>query len=508
MANIGVGSERISRITGYNLSKGNKAVPSQNLPISIAVIGEINTANDPSVTYNVGVEVTSAQQAGTLFGFGSPIHRALSILRPAGGGVGGIPTIVYPIEAAGGAVATVKTITPTGTATGNGTHSVIVAGRKFLNDGRYDIVVASGDTAVEISTKIYDAVNAVLSAPVTAAVNSPVTRAALTAKWAGASSDFNISIDTNGNDLGITYAFATTSAGAGVPAVTTALTNFGSRWNNMIVNCIGTDSTTLNSYETWNGIPDQETPSGRYVGTIMKPAVVFSGSTLADPSTLTSARSIQCTNAICPAPNSPAFPFEAAANHVALYAVIAQNNPHLSAIGKKYPDMPVPSDGVIGVMSDYNDRDRIVKLGCGTVDLVAGVYEIQDAVTTYRPDGEVPPKFRYVRDLFVDFNIRYGYYLLELTFVIDKVIAADTAIVSASNVIKPKGWKQILFGYAVNLEQRALIARASYMQDLITVSIASDNPNRINTEFAYERTGIVIISSTMAFADAYFGETN
>jgi phage tail sheath gpL-like len=180
----------------------------------------------------------------------------------------------------------------------------------------------------------------------------------------------------------------------------------------------------------------------------------------------------------------------------------------LSAIGKKYPDMPVPADGVIGVMSDYNDRDRIVKLGCGTVDLVAGVYEIQDAVTTYRPEGEVPPKFRYVRDLFVDFNIRYGYYLLELNFVIDKVIAADTAIVSASNVIKPKGWKQILFGYATSLEQRALIARASYMQERTTVSIASDNPNRINTEFAYERTGIVIISSTMAFADAYFGETN
>lgn len=167
--------------------------------------------------------------------------------------------------------------------------------------------------------------------------------------------------------------------------------------------------------------------------------------------------------------------------------------------------MPVPSDGVIGNMSTYTERDRIVKLGCSTVDLQDGAYVVQDMVTTYRPEGEEPPQWRYVRDLIVDFNIIYGYKILELANVIDKVIANDADVVTASNVIKPSQWKQILFAYAVSLADRALIADPTFMQDSITVAIDSSNPNRLNTEFSYKRTGRALISSTMAFSYFNYG---
>lgn len=507
MANIGVSSERLSRVAGFNLGPGNKAVASQNFPISIAILAEANRAYQTEVDFNVAKEVTSAEQAGRLYGWGSPIHQIMAILRPTSGDlVGGIPTVVYPIAEAGSAAAAVKSIAATGTATGNGTHTVVIAGRRFKNSGRYDITVLRNDTAAMIATKIYDAVNAVLEAPVTAALDSPVTKATLTAKWRGASSDFSVSVDTNGNDLGVTYAVTTDTAAAGIPAVTTALTNFGSRWNSLVINGIGSDSATMTAFESWNGIPSNETPTGRYIGTTFKPAIVFTGSTLANPSNITSDRRNNCTICIAPAPNSAGFAFEAAANMVAAYAPIAQNNPHLDLTGRNYPDMPVPADGVIGVMSSYNERDAISKLGCSTVDLVAGVYQVQDMVTTYRPEGDANPKFKYPRDLVVDFNIYWTYRLQEILYVIDKVIVADGKTVTASNTISPKKWLQRIASMAQDFERRALVARADYMIERSTCSIDSSNPNRLNTELSYERTGRVIISSTMAFADSYFGE--
>jgi len=505
MSNIGVGAERISRIVGYNVSAGNKATNSPNLPISIAILGQMNSANESGFDFSVPYTVTSAQQAGDLFGYGSPIHRIVSILRPQNGGVGGIPTVVYPVQKADSSATNTKTITPTGTATTNTTHTIVIAGRRAL-DVRFDINIQTGDGAADISAKIADVISNSLSAPVVATLDSPVTLAVLGAKWSGLSSEFQLSVDTNGNAAGITYAIAETTPAAGVPSVTAALALIGNTWQNIIINAVGSDSTTLSAFEAWNGIPSQTAPTGRYTGTIMRPAVVFTGSTLADPSSLTSGRRNNCTICIAPAPLSKGFAFEAAANMVALYAPVAQNNPHIGAGGLNYPDMPVPADGVIGVMSDYNERDAIVKLGCSTVDLVAGVYQVQDMITTYRPIGDADPKFRYVRDLFVDWNIRFAYYIKELLYVVDKTITADGAIVAVGNVITPKRWKQILAALATEFERRALIARASYMIENTTVTINSTNPNRLDTEFAYERTGIANISSTMAFANSYFGE--
>jgi phage tail sheath gpL-like len=108
--------------------------------------------------------------------------------------------------------------------------------------------------------------------------------------------------------------------------------------------------------------------------------------------------------------------------------------------------------------------------------------------------------------LFVDWNIRYAYYLRELLYVVDKVITSDGAQVAVGNTITPKKWKQLLAALANEFERRALIARASYMIENTTVVVNSTNPNRLDTEFAYERTGVANISSTMAFANSYFGE--
>ena len=499
-----VGLERISRIVGYKIVKGDFSQVTPNLPQRIAILGEANTANQGTLDL-APKEITSAQQAGELYGFGSPIYSIMRILRPlSGGGLGGIPTFVYPQAVAAGAVAKAMTITPSGVATGNGTHTIKIAGRGGVDGVFYDINIVKDDNTALITAKIEDAINAVLGAPVDAI--STDYEATLTTKWKGlTANDLTVTVDTNDIALGITYVVNATAAGSATPSVQAALDLFGSNWNTIVVNSYGAVPSIMNTLEDFNGIPDPNNPTGRYAGIIMKPFIALTGSNIADPSSLTDARKLDVTIAICPAPLSPGFPFEAAANMTFLFAPQAQNSPHLDVAGQSYPDMPIPTDEVIGVQSEYNDRDAIVKKGSSTVDLIALKYQVQDFVTTYHPDGETPPQFRYARNLNLDFNVRFGYFLLEQINVVDRAIADNDDTVTASNVIKPKMWKQILDKYAIDLSTRALIVQPAFMQDSITVVISTTNPDRLETFFRYKRSGFARIASTNAEAGFNFG---
>jgi len=503
MASDAVGTELISRVVGYKITKGDFSNITPNLPQRIAIIGEANTANQAGLTTEP-VQITSAQQAGALFGYGSPIYNVMRILRPASGdGIGGIPTIVYP-QITGTATSKKFTITITGTATANNVHDVSISGRTSLDGSAYSVDVIVGDTPSIIANKIGDAISGVLGCPmsVVSVVAGVVT---VESKYKGLTAEsIKLALNTNGNTVGITYVIASTQSGSGTPAnILQSLELFGNDWNTIVINTYGTNSTVMDVLELFNGIPDPVSPTGRYTGIIMKPFIALTGSTAADDTTITDARKNEVTIAICPAPLSDGHPMEAAANMALLFGRTAQNTPHLDVAGRTYFDMPTPSS--IGLMESYINRDVFVKLGNSTVDLIGGKYRVQDFITTYHPIGETVPQFRYCRNLMLDFNIRFGYYLLEQINVVDKAIAADDAPVAVSGVIKPKGWKAILFTYADNLEARALIVDASFMQKSLLVSLGTTNPDRLETFFRYKRTGIARISSTTAEAGFNFG---
>jgi phage tail sheath gpL-like len=157
------------------------------------------------------------------------------------------------------------------------------------------------------------------------------------------------------------------------------------------------------------------------------------------------------------------------------------------------------------MMDDYQNRNFLVTKGNSTVLLNNGKYKVQDFITTYHPDGELPPQFRYVRNLMLDFNVRFAYYLLEQQYVVNHVIANDEDFVTAEKVIKPKIWKGVINNMVVSLIQRGLIADAQFTQDSITVSISSVNPDRLDSFFKYKRTGVARISATVAQAGFNFG---
>lgn len=498
-----VGTERISRVVGYKITKGNFSNVTPNLPQRIAILGEVNTTNQATVAFDEPREILSAQEAGQIYGYGSPIHMAMRILRPQAGGVGGIPTIVYPQAEASGAVANEQTITVTGTADANITHNVVIGGRAILDGGSYAVNIEDGDTPTDVAAKIADAVNGVLGSPFTAVAAVGVVT--LTAKFAGLTSqDLTVQVITGDEDAALTYAIAETAAGSGTPTVTAALNNFGDDWNTIVLNTYGLETSVLDELETFNGIPDPTNPTGRFAGIVMKPFVAVTGSVADEDTTITDARLNDVTIAVAPAPLSKGHPLEAAANMVVLFSRVSQNTPNLDVAGKTYPDMPTPTS--IGTMAVYNNRDAYVKKGNSTVSLSTGRYKIEDFVTTYHPVGELPPQFRYPRNLMLDFNVKFGYRILEEENVVDHSISNDDDPVEASKVVKPKQWTAILNQYAESLARRALIADPAFMQDSIDVSISTTNPDRFETSFKYKRTGFARISSTTAEAGFNFGE--
>lgn len=503
MSSNAIGVERVSRIIGYLLKKGNFSLTSPNLPQRIAILGEANTSHQATLDTEP-YEFTSLKQVGERYGYGSPLYSIARILRPVNGdGVAGIPTVIYPQAQAEIAGARSITVAPSGVATGNGTHFVVVAGRDNVDGSVYAIEVVEGDTAAEISDKIADAVNNVLASPVTA--DSSAYNATLTTKWKGQSANgLQVSIDTGDDDLGLSYAVAVSASGYGTPSISASLTSFGNIWNTIVINSYGTVSTIMSALEAYNGKPHDTLPTGRYTGNVWKPFIALTGSVADDPTEFTDERDEDVTIAICPAPASKGLPMEAAANMCVLFALVAQNNPHLDVCGQSYPDMPTPTTS-IGSMADYNSRDSFVKKGCSTVDLVSGRYQVQDFVTTYHPDGETPPQFRYCRNLNIDWNVRYGYYLKEQESVADHMIANNDDVVAVDSVIKPKQWIQIIGAYAEDLTNRGLTVDAAFMQASIEVGISTTNPDRLETFFRYKRSGVARITATTAEAGFNFG---
>lgn len=496
-----VGLERRSRVAGYKIKKGFFDLVTPNLPQVIAVLGEVNTANQGSVSYDRR-EITSAQQAGEIYGYGSPIHQIMRILRPISSeGVGGIPTVVFPQESDGSAFPTEIELTITGTATSNATHSLIINGRADVDFETYAFSVVQGDTPTEIASKMVDSVNSVLSSPVTATAIAGVVT--LVSKWVGiTSAEINVDFDVRGNSAGVTYAETKKNDGAGSVSLANFFEQLGNEWVTAVINPYAkSDSSTLSALEQFNGFPDPENPTGRYTGIVFKPFMAFFGETenlvqdLADI-TDAQARINQVTNVLCPAPNSKGFTYEAAANVVRLFARTMQDTPHLTINNQRYPDMPTPIDGIISGMADYNNRDFLVKKGCSTVTFENGSYVVQDLVTTYHPAGEVPLQYAYARNLNLDWNVRDGYSILENQNVKDHTILKDSQISNASKTVKPKQWQAVLYEYFEALGERALLRDPDFSKESLKVEVNSTNPDRFDTFFRYRRTGVARIQST------------
>lgn len=502
-----VGQERLSPTSGSELKKGNFAKSTSFLSQRVILLGAANTANQSTLDTNP-YQLTSASEAGDRYGYGSPMYAMARILFPPLGGdaIGGIPVIAIPQEEDSGATAAERTITVSGTATATVTHHLYINGRNNYDGKILDFTVSKSDTNDTVAAAINTLIGEVLALPITSTVASSVVTA--TTKFASLlAAGLNIEIETGLNDAGMSYTIGAVSGGTGSEDISDALATFDDdTWNTVVINPYGT--ATFDTLEAHNGNPDSKT--GRYSASVFKPYIAIWGSTLSSKTSLlaitnTSTRKAECTNALCLAPNSTGWAYEAAANGAVLFARNSQDTPELDSIEKAFPDMPLPLDGTIGDLKSYDNRDLMSKAGCSTTFIKDGKFQMQDFITTYNPDSDATKAYRYCRNLNIDWNVKHAHTLRQDAVVKGKALGADNQSYTTQNVIKPKSWIQELNAMFDDLAKKALIVDTDFSKESVEVGISDTNPDRLEDYFRYKRSGYARIKSTTAEAGFQLG---
>ncbi len=492
-----VESSRLSSILGYELVKGTASVSSGILPQRLAILGERNTDKTSAPSK---LNATSVTQVADAYGFGSPMHL-MALILDASGVLGKIETVFYLVAEAAGATARVQPITVTGTPTKASTQYIRIGGK------RLNYSVLTTDDADAILGKIKTAIEAWSDSPVTVGMVAAGS-VDLTLKWKGETGqDLSVGFDQD-TDIGLTYALGVETAGTGGTSPAAALANFSTDWNTVVVNGLAVNSTNLNAYEAFIGNPTDKT--GRYDSEEWKPCVAVSGSTLATVSALTAltdARDEQVANVVMSCGDSLSMPCEIAAAAAGLAALGMNSDRKFDMIGKKLGGIVPPIDLAIGELSEYPNRDLAVKGGSSTAKLNGSQYEVIDFVTTYHPDGENPAQFRYVRNLVgIDYNVKFSVRFNEELFLKGKTILPDSNPSQADNVIKPKQWLAILNNNVFKVfENDGAFGEVGYSLENAVIEINSSNPDRIDTEFPYKRSGTVRISSVSGVANFTLG---
>lgn len=461
------------------------------LPQRVAVIGQ---GNSLAVYDTTKRQVTSAVEAGNLYGFGSPIHLAVRQLLPVNGdGVGTIPVTIYPLEDAATGVEADGKIVPVVAQTETAQYRVLI------NNIRSEaFVISVGDTLADVVTAMTEAINAVLEMPVIAAIAGSA-EVYLDAKWKGTSGNA-IYVEIEGSTTaGTTFVVEQVVDGLVNPDVQDALDQVGNVWETMVLNCLDTtDTAALDAYQTFG--------EGRWGALVRKPLVVFTGNTettVAAATAVTDARKDDRVNSQLVAPGSNDLPFVVAARQLARIVKVANNNPP-----KDYgsQDATGLTPGLDGAQWTYPDRDLAVKKGSSTVEVKDGVVNVSDVVTFYHPTGDPIPAYRYVVDIIKLQNIIFNLDLIFANATWDGApLIPDDQPTANRDAKKPKMAVAEVASMLDSLGLNAIISDPETAKQNTQAQISDQNPKRLDLVTTVQLSGNTnIISVTLNFG-FFFG---
>lgn len=460
------------------------------LPQRLAVVGQGSTASVYDTTKR---QVTSATEAATLYGFGSPVHLAVLQLLPVNGdGVGTIPVTVYPLEDDGSGVASSGDITPSGAQTEAAAYQV-----RINNIDSEQFVISVGDTVATVVTAMTAAINATLEMPVIATDNT--TDVGIASKWAGASAN-DILVEVIGSTTaGTSFAITQPVGGLVNPDVDDALNQVGNVWETMILNCMDVaDTATLDKYSTFG--------EGRWGALVRKPLVVLTGNTATTVTAATAvsdARKTDRTNGQLVAPGSNDLPFIVAARQLARIAKVANNNPPQD-YGSQ--DATGLTPGADGDQWTYADRDSAIKKGSSSVEVKDGVVNVSDVVTFYHPTGDPIPAYRYVVDIVKLQNIIFNLDLIFATPEWDGApLIPDNQPTVNRSAKKPKAAVAAVASMLDSLGLNAIISDPETAKANTLAEINDQNPKRLDVSTTVQLSGNTNIISVDLNFGFFFG---
>lgn len=465
------------------------------LPQRIALIGQGNSA---AVYSTDKFQITSAGQAASRYGYGSPIHLAARQLFPSNGdGVGTIPVTVYPLEDDESGVPASGSITPVDDATAAGAYLI-----RINNIDSEQFVIDADDTVESIINKISESINAVLEMPVVAAPDPEVTPTAvsLTAKWAGESSNDIVVEAVVPDEDAATITITQPTGGLVNPDVQPAIDQVGDVWETMFLNCLNFDDEAALDTLAMFG-------EGRWGALTRKPMVSFVGNTettVASAISISDTRKTDRTNAQLVAPGSNDLPFVVAARQLARIAPVANNNPPRD-YGSQ--DATGLTPGRDGVQWTYPQRDQAVKGGSSTIEVKDGVVNISDVVTFYHPTGDPIPAYRYVCDIVKIQNIIFNLNLIFATKEWDgaPLIPDDQPTINRE-AKKPKMAVAAVSALIDSLGLNAIISDPEAAKENTQAAINEQNPKRLDVRTVMQVSGNTNILSVDFDFGFYFGQ--
>jgi phage tail sheath gpL-like len=460
------------------------------LPQVIAIFATYDPLKT-AVVANEPVRVFTGVEAGEKFGFGFPAHLAArQVLRKSGI----VPVFIFPIAEAGGAVAGDGNILFSGTSTSSGTLSLYIGGQLVR------VTIADNTTPADIATAVTAAINANINLPVTAVVNGVTAEQVdITSKYKGAIADditvvLNLTEQEKDNTPASVSAVITAlTNGAGVPAVTTALGNFGDDWYTYVVNTFGTDTTVMDELATFNDDDRWDTLVNKFFRAFYGSVDDFSTITA-----VTDARKLDRTNGVIHSPSAYALPLELASLAVGQMAARNQNDPAQPYTGLTLDGL-VP--GAASAQLSYTQRDAALKLGTGTTILEDGVIKLEDVAMHYHKTGEEPPAYRWSVDI-----AKLAQWAFSVSLVFEgsnwrgKILVDDGDVVVNPNARRPLDSVAEIFKIADAASAAAIITRPETTKENTVASIDVSNPNRLNISTLIVLSGTTrIISLTTNF---------
>jgi phage tail sheath gpL-like len=455
-------------------------------PSRIAVIGQGNDG----VTYSTDKrQVFGQNEAGDLYGYGSPVHLAVSQLLPINGdGVGSIPVTVYPLADPAG-TASAGTVTPSGTVSGSAQRYVV----KINNIRSLEIAMTDTQTVADFTAAATIAINGVPEMPVTASDGTTVLN--LAAKYTGTMGD-EIVIEIESPDgADITFVVVQPTGGVGAVDITTGLTQFGDVWESHIVNCADANTTNFDEYSTFG--------EGRWEATTAKPLVCVSGiaDTFSNATAITDARKTDRVNCLVNVAGGKDLPYVIAGRAVARCARVANVDPARDYVGQTLTGL------VAGADSDqFTDaqNDSAQKLGLSTTVKRDGVLQINQLVTMYHPTGEDPAPYAYIVDIQKLSAMIYSIDLIFRPWLGDPLVPNDQAI-SSTSAKKPRMALARLGQLYDSAGLAAIISDPDYAKENSQANIGTTNPKRLDILAVFKLSGnanVISIDQNFGF---YFG---
>lgn len=475
-------------------------------PEKLVVIGQVQTGKTPK--YNIPALCSNADDAGVLYGYGSPLHRIACKLFPRSGNGCKVDTYFIPVEVPKTGAAEVQTVTITATNVTKSFNGYIkvqdlpfeaaadvagkIATRYQMNPAQaprgldlnsfetkyIPFTLIKGMTAEEIADSLVDVLLEETSLPFTPAVEkSDGVKITLTAKWSGEDSAFKIEIVNEDDekiaaaDTGVTFNIERTTEAAGVGTI---------------------PNEALNALDTEFGVT-------RVVSQ-------FANTTILDKlqEKFDSFRdALIAQYVIC-------YTSKAAPENKDIPGTYDKETLITLGTARRNDMVNVQIYGDYGNLRrlEYNERNQLLKAGISNiVKKPDGSYTLWDLVTFYHPQGQSLPLYRYDRDITVIANCAYD---IMNTFRDSEewksiILIADGDITSNPAARSLKDIKAALNVRIGLLGQAGFIANYVEAQKNTQIEIDSSNPNRVNMNPYFDITGVGRIFDIKNFVGFYFG---